>query len=115
MNLFDEFKQNMTRRYFFAKGSHVLGTAALGSLLGTGGAGGHAKAGVRGRVEQGEQPATTHRAAKAKHVIDLHGVGGPQQLDPYDSNPVMRERFDKDLPDSVRMGQRVTTMTSGQK
>ena len=29
--------------------------------------------------------------------------------------PVMNQWFDKDLPDSVRMGQRLTTMTSGQK
>jgi hypothetical protein len=41
-------------------------------------------------------------------------VGGPSQIDLYDYKPVMKEWFDKDLPDSVRMGQRLTTMTSGQ-
>jgi hypothetical protein len=41
-------------------------------------------------------------------------VGGPSQLDLYDYKPVMKEWYDKDLPESVRMGQRLTTMTSGQ-
>ncbi len=41
-------------------------------------------------------------------------VGGPSQIDLYDYKPVMNEWFDKDLPDSIRMGQRLTTMTSGQ-
>jgi hypothetical protein len=42
-------------------------------------------------------------------------VGGPPQMDLFDYKPVMGQWFDKDLPDSVRMGQRLTTMTSGQK
>ena len=54
-------------------------------------------------------------APKAKQVIYLHMVGGPPQMDMYDYKPVMDQWFDKDLPDSVRMGQRLTTMTSGQK
>ena len=41
-------------------------------------------------------------------------VGGPPQMDLYDYKPEMSEWYDKDLPDSVRMGQRLTTMTSGQ-
>ena len=41
-------------------------------------------------------------------------VGGPPQMDLYDYKPKMGEWFDKDLPDSVRMGQRLTTMTCGQ-
>jgi len=57
----------------------------------------------------------THFAPKAKHVIYLHCVGGPPQMDMYDYKPKMGEFYDKDLPDSVRMGQRLTTMTSGQK
>ena len=58
---------------------------------------------------------TAHFAPKAKHVIYLHMVGGPPQMDLYDYKPTMDEWFDKDLPDSMRMGQRLTTMTSGQK
>src|SRR6059036_2841020 len=56
----------------------------------------------------------THHPAKAKHVIYLHMVGGPPQMDLYDYKPKMQEFYDKDLPDSIRQGQRLTTMTSGQ-
>ena len=41
-------------------------------------------------------------------------VGGPPQMDLYDYKPEMKEWYDKDLPESVRMGQRLTTMTCGQ-
>ena len=41
-------------------------------------------------------------------------VGGPSQMDLFDYKPVMRDWYDKDLPESVRNGQRLTTMTSGQ-
>ncbi len=57
----------------------------------------------------------THFPGKAKNVIYLHMVGGPPQMDLYDYKPKMKEWYDKDLPDSIRMGQRLTTMTSGQK
>src|SRR4029079_886716 len=55
-----------------------------------------------------------HHLAKAKQVIYLHMVGGPSQMDLYDYKPVMGQWYDKDLPESIRMGQRLTTMTSGQ-
>jgi hypothetical protein len=55
-----------------------------------------------------------HFAPKAKAVIYLHMNGAPSQMDLWDYKPQMAEYFDKDLPDSVRMGQRITTMTSGQ-
>jgi hypothetical protein len=55
-----------------------------------------------------------HYAPKAKNVIYLHMVGGPPQMDLYDYKPLMNDWFDKDLPESVRNGQRLTTMTSGQ-
>ncbi|HWL74799.1 MAG TPA: DUF1501 domain-containing protein, partial [Burkholderiaceae bacterium] len=68
-------------------------------------------------AEKSSQPARPnlqHFPGKAKHVIYLHMVGGPPQMDLFDYKPVMKEWFDKDLPESVRMGQRLTTMTSGQ-
>ena len=99
----------LTRRHFFAKGSHLLGTAALASLLPGACAGGN----PRGDHFAGAVP--THFPAKVKHIIYLHMVGGPPQMDLYDYKPAMKEWYDKDLPDSVRMGQRLTTMTSGQK
>src|SRR6267154_6957 len=106
MNLFHEYGQNVTRRHFFSLGSHAVGWAALSSLLSTD----SARAANPGQATaQGP-----HFPAKAKQVIYLHMVGGPPQMDLYDYKPVMQEYYDKDLPDSVRMGQRLTTMTSGQ-
>src|SRR5262245_18883309 len=97
MNAFN----NLTRRHFFATGANALGTASLATLL----------CGERG---QAGEAAKTHFPAKAKHVIYLHMVGGPSQMDLYDYKPKMQEMYDKDLPDSIRRGQRLTTMTSGQ-
>jgi hypothetical protein len=108
MSLLNETIRNETRRQFFARGRNALGYAALGSLL-------------KGSLHLlGQEGAATglglpHFPAKAKNVIYLHMVGGPSQMDLYDYKPVMREWYDKDLPESVRMGQRLTTMTSGQK
>ncbi len=96
-----------TRRQFFARGANVLGTAALASLMG-----GRASAGTDSAFHGAVAP---HFAPRAKRVIYLHMVGGPSQMDLYDYKPVMNDFYDKDLPDSVRMGQRLTTMTSGQK
>src|SRR5213076_474033 len=55
-----------------------------------------------------------HLTPRAKQVIYLHMVGGPPQMDLYDYKPRMRAWYDKDLPESIRNGQRLTTMTSGQ-
>jgi hypothetical protein len=59
-------------------------------------------------------PGFPHFAPKAKRLIYLHMNGAPSQLDLWDHKPKLQEYFDKDLPDSVRNGQRITTMTSGQ-
>jgi hypothetical protein len=107
MHPFDELKQNITRRYFFKLGSHAVGWAALSSLLSRESASAADK-------PEALQEIRTHHPAKAKQVIYLHMVGGPAQMDLFDYKPKMAEYFDKDLPDSVRMGQRLTTMTSGQ-
>jgi hypothetical protein len=104
MDLFEEYKRNITRRYFFKVGSHALGWAALTSLLDA----------EKARAQNGTAKPELHHPPKAKHVIYLHMVGGPAQMDLYDYKPKMADWFDKDLPDSVRMGQRLTTMTSGQ-
>ena len=98
MNPFQSWFQSESRRQFLGRGVNAVGAAALASLLGEGKA---------AAVE-------THHPAKAKQVIYLHMVGGPPQMDLYDYKPQMRAYFDRDLPDSVRMGQRLTTMTSGQ-
>jgi hypothetical protein len=103
-NLSPEAKLALTRRQFVGAGASVLGTAALGTLLG-----GNSAFGALG-----EGRSVPHFAPKAKYVIYLHMVGGPSQLDLYDYKPALAEMYDKDLPDSVRNGQRLTGMTSGQ-
>lgn len=119
MNPLDEYRRQITRRYFFARGSHSVGWAALASLLG--GASGQKSAWgadaapANSNANSNPQKSLQHFPGKAKQVIYLHMVGGPPQMDMYDYKPVMGEWYDKDLPDSVRMGQRLTTMTSGQK
>jgi hypothetical protein len=59
-------------------------------------------------------PGLPHFAPKAKRAIYLHLVGAPPQMETFDYKPQMKQWFDKDLPDSIRMGQRLTTMTSEQ-
>jgi uncharacterized protein (DUF1501 family) len=55
-----------------------------------------------------------HFAPKVKRAIYLHMVGAPPQMETFDYKPKMKEWFDKDLPESIRQGQRLTTMTSNQ-
>lgn len=107
MNILEEWNTYQTRRQLFARGKNVLGGAALSSLIGnamTGTAGANLAAGSMG----------PHFAPKAKRVIYLHMVGGPSQMDLFDYKPGMQKWYDKDLPASIRNGQRLTTMTSGQ-
>src|SRR3954453_4765574 len=109
MSLFEEYVRYETRRQFLGKGVNAVGWAAFTSLLGLDRRSPAASVGAGG-----ELPGLAHFAPKAKRVIYLHMVGGPSQMDLYDYKPKMADYFDKDLPDSVRMGQRLTTMTSGQ-
>ena len=108
---------NITRRQFFGKTAAGLGAAALASITnpvlagGLGGGGGQPE--LPEPLKRGVLEAM-HRAPRAKRVIFLHMCGGPSQLDLFDHKPGLRERFDQDLPDSIRRGQRITTMTSGQ-
>ncbi|HCN28799.1 MAG TPA: sulfatase, partial [Verrucomicrobiales bacterium] len=105
MNTPQDWHTFETRRRFFARGRNVVGYAALTSLLGEA---------LTGRANAGHGQVTTHFPAKAKRVIYLHMVGGPSQMDLFDYKPEMAKWYDKDLPESIRQGQRLTTMTSGQ-
>jgi hypothetical protein len=51
---------------------------------------------------------------KAKSIIYLHMSGGPSQIDLFDPKPQLKKFQGQDLPASIRMGQRITGMTSGQ-
>jgi hypothetical protein len=111
MNPFQEYVRNETRRQFLSQGANAVGWAAFASLLGL-----DRRAGAATPADAtSPPPGLAHFAPKAKHVIYLHMVGGPSQMDLFDYKPKMGDWYDKDLPDSVRMGQRLTTMTSGQK
>ena len=109
--MFPSLNPQETRRQFFTRGSHLLGSAALTSLLGEALM---QQASAASASSVGSAPLGPHFLPKAKRVIYLHMVGGPSQMDLFDYKPEMQKWYDKDLPDSVRKGQRLTTMTSGQ-
>jgi hypothetical protein len=102
----------VSRRNFLRTSASGLGTVALASLLSPeafaapAAEAAPAAGGVLGNV--------LHFAPRAKRVIYLFQSGGPSQMDLFDPKPQMAQFFDKDLPSSVRMGQRITGMTSGQ-
>ena len=111
MNPLDEYFRNETRRQFFGRSAMGLGGAALAGLLGSPGQA-RAMGGPAARpVGKGH---TQHFPPRAKRAIYLFMSGAPSQIDLFDYKPKMAEWFDKDLPGSVRSGQRLTTMTSKQ-
>ncbi len=98
----------VNRRHFFSQLSVGIGSLALGSLL-------------IPDLFKSETPSTgelplgiPHFAPKAKRVIYLFQAGAPSQLDTFDYKPTLIKRMGEDLPDSIRNGQRLTGMTSGQ-
>lgn len=92
-----------TRRQFLGRSARGLGAAALASLLGQ-----TDSAHAAGALAGG------HFAPRAKRVIWLFMAGAPSQLDTFDYKPQMVDWFNRDLPESVRQGQRLTTMTASQ-
>ncbi|NBV85807.1 MAG: DUF1501 domain-containing protein, partial [Verrucomicrobia bacterium] len=102
-NLSPEVQLALTRRQFLGGGASILGATALGGLL----------AGPQNALGAPAK-GLPYVPAKAKRVIYLHMVGGPSQIDLFDYKPGLADWYDKDLPDSVRNGQRLTGMTSGQ-
>ncbi len=110
MNPAHLFHQLQTRRRFFEGAGLKLGGIALANLVGRN----LTAAPTRGQNVHPALPGFPHFAPKAKHIIYLHLNGAPSQLDLFDYKPQLHEHFDKELPDSIRNGQRITTMTSGQ-
>jgi len=98
-------EQLMTRRHFFGRCSCGIGVAALSSLL---------SPRALASIADSAVHAGPHFAPKAKRIIYLFMSGGPSQLDLFDWKPKLQSVQGTDLPESVRMGQRLTTMTSGQ-
>lgn len=107
-----ETMQWLTRRQFFGTGVHAMGWAALASLLERESVA--ANSDDKTRPGKGAALAQTHHPARARNIIYLHMLGGAPQMDMYDYKPKMADLFDKDLPDSVRRGQRLTTMSTSQ-
>src|SRR4051795_11380961 len=97
-----------TRRHLLATGARGLGSLALYTLLER-----HAAAATEKKAVGG-LPGLPHFPPRAKRAIYLHMLGAPPQMETFDHKPGMEKWFDKDLPDSIRQGQRLTTMTSGQ-
>ena len=95
MNIKNELELSLTRRQLFSRAALGLGVPALASLLNA-------------------TTAPPHFPAKAKRVIFLHQSGGPSQMDLFDYKPKMKAMFGTEIPASIRMGQRITGMTSGQ-
>ena len=100
----------VTRRQFFGRTAAGIGPAALSFLLrgegyGATQAAGHGPGGL---------PDLPHFAPRAKRVIYMFQSGAPSQIDLFDHKPLLRKYHGQDLPDSVRKGQRITGMTSGQ-
>ena len=103
MNPTQSHLKALTRRHFFGRSAMGLGTAALASLLGDN----HSEA-APGQV------GVPHFPPKAKRAIYLFMAGAPCQMDLLDPKPKMNDMFDVELPETIRKGQRLTTMTSGQ-
>lgn len=102
-----EHGMNVNRRHFLGKMSLGLGTVALGSLMIPGL--------WKGRIEDtADLAGIPHFAPKAKRVIYLFQNGAPSQLESFDYKPLLNKLHGQELPASVRMGQRLTGMTSNQ-
>lgn len=105
-----QYGLNINRRKFLSRMSIGLGSAALGSLLIPG-----LFDGAAAEEEAGFIPGIPHFAPKAKRVIYLFQNGAPSQLETFDYKPTLNTMMGQDLPESIRQGQRLTGMTSGQK
>ena len=117
MNPFEQYELEMTRRQLLARGRGCLGAAALGMLL-QGDRSAQAAASKASNAPASAAnpglPGLPHFAPRAKRVIYLFMAGGPSHIDMFDYKPAMRQLHGTELPDSVRGGQRLTGMSSGQ-
>ena len=103
--------QHIVRRYFLGRGAGVsIGAMALASLLNPTATGTDSPA-----TDPIGLPGMPHYGPKAKRVIFLTQSGGPSQIELFDEKPGLAKLAGTELPESVRRGQRLTTMTSSQK
>lgn len=114
MNPLEKRDLLLTRRHFFGRTATGIGAAALASLLnpelfGAVAGSSETQAATRGALK------VLHYAPKAKQVIFLFMSGGPSHIDLLNYKPGLKAYHGQELPASIRMGQRITGMTSGQK
>jgi hypothetical protein len=107
----------LNRRSFLGKAALGAGSVALASLLGNQ----FFRKDKNGIITKDNDFGgnngvmnALHHASKAKRVIYLFQSGGPSQLELFDYKPTLIKRRGEELPDSIRQGQRLTGMTSGQ-
>ena len=105
-----EILLEMTRRQFFGRTAKGIGVAALASLLGPS----LMAEGPTVDPKTGGLVGMPNFAPKAKRVIFLHQSGAPSQIELFDYKPKLKDLQGTELPDSIRKGQRITGMTSGQ-
>src|ERR1043165_1826214 len=113
MNPTQERLHLLSRRHFFKSTGLAAGRIALAGLMFPEmlRAAAEAQSAVKAHPAL---PGLPHFAPKAKRLIYLFMNGAPSQMDLLDYKPGLQKIYDTDLPDSIRMGQRLTTMTSGQ-
>jgi hypothetical protein len=110
MNPMREYELMLTRRQLFGRAATGIGVAALASLTQAASAEKtKAAAATRGALK------TLHFPPKVKRVVYLFQSGAPSHIDLFDHKPALKKHHGEELPASVRMGQRITGMTSGQK
>lgn len=117
MNTGFPYQDLLNRRIFLGRSATAMGGAALASLFAGDGRAANVSAGGMTVAPSGGPglPGFPNFPAKAKRVIYLFQSGAPSQMDLFDPKPQMEMRRGENLPESIRQGQRLTTMTSGQK
>jgi len=98
-----------SRREFLTKSAMGFGALGLASLLNPT----SLSAGTTNTDSNG-LPGMPHFVSKAKRVIYLFQSGAPSQMDLFDPKPLLNKMYGEELPDSIRLGQRLTGMTAGQ-
>ncbi|MDR3691737.1 MAG: DUF1501 domain-containing protein [Fimbriimonas sp.] len=114
MNPFFERDLRISRRQFFGKSASGIGMLALGALLQEEGFASTGQLKQVGRHGAPALPGLPHFSPKAKRVVVLWQGGAPSQVDLFDYKPGLESRRLQELPESIRAGTRLSTMTSSQ-
>ncbi len=105
--------EKLRRRAFLGRSAGAVGVGALASLLGSSSFAAPTRTASTDLITS--QKLLSHFAPRAKRVVYLFQSGGPSHLELLDEKPQLKKLHGSELPDSIRQGQRLTGMTSGQK